>query len=49
MAQTNYNYDGLSAEDKALNTFSDLIIQKIEALSSSDNWQQPWFTEGSLS
>ena len=49
MAQTNYNNDGLSAEDKALNTFSDLIIQKIEALSSSDNWQQPWFTEGSLS
>ena len=26
MAQTNYNYDGLSAEDKALNTFSDLMI-----------------------
>ena len=49
MAQTNYNNDGLSAEDKALNTFSDLIIQKIETLSSSDNWQQPWFTEGSLS
>ena len=49
MAQTNCNNDGLSAEDKALNTFSDLIIQKIEALSSSDNWQQPWFTEGSLS
>ena len=37
-------YDKTNAEDKALNLFADMMIEKIENVSS--NWQQPWFTKG---
>lgn len=39
--------DGTSAEDKALDRFAELMIEKIESLKNS-RWQQPWFTEGSI-
>lgn len=35
-----------SAEDKALNIFADMMIEKIEAISK--DWQKPWFTDASL-
>ncbi len=41
--------DGRSAEDRALDTFADMMIEKIESLGSKDSWQKPWFTEGTLS
>lgn len=40
--------DGPSAEDKALDLFADMMIEKIKSLSSTDNWKKPWFTEGSM-
>ena len=43
-----YQSDGVSAEDKALDKFAELMIEKIESLKKSDSWKQPWFTEGSL-
>lgn len=43
-----YQSDGVSAEDKALDKFAELMIEKIESLKNSDSWKQPWFTEGSL-
>ena len=39
------NNDG-SAEDKALELFAEMIIDKIESINS--NWTKPWFTENSL-
>src|SRR3712207_1852592 len=35
-----------SAEDRALDRFADLMIEKIKSLQS--DWQKPWFTESSL-
>lgn len=35
-----------TAEDKALDLFADLMIQKIETISK--DWSKPWFNEGSL-
>ena len=43
------NGDGKNAEDRALDTFADMMIEKIESLGSKDGWQKPWFTEGTLS
>lgn len=43
------NGDGKNAEDRALNTFANMMIEKIESLGSKDGWQKPWFTEGTLS
>ena len=40
--------DGPSAEDKALDLFAEMMIEKIKSLSSSDGWKKPWFTEGSM-
>ena len=37
-----------TAESKALNLFSEMMIAKIESLSSKDGWKKPWFTEGTL-
>ncbi|TGX82612.1 DUF1738 domain-containing protein [Palleniella muris] len=37
MKQTNY-------EEKALQQFADLMIDKISEIEKS-NWQKPWFTE----
>lgn len=36
----------VSKEDRALNLFAEMMIEKIEAIQT--NWQKPWFTEGSL-
>ena len=44
----NKNHEGSSAEDKALDLFSEMMITKIESLRSKDGWKKPWFTEGSL-
>lgn len=35
-----------TAEEKALDLFADLMIQKIETV--SEDWTKPWFNEGSL-
>lgn len=43
----NYNSDGRSAEDRALDTFAEMMIEKIEAIQG--NWKKPWFTEGAMS
>ena len=38
----NYNTDGLSAEDRALNTFAELMVQKIKDI--QEDWKKPWFS-----
>ena len=35
-----------TAEQKALDLFSEMMISKIESLRSKDGWKKPWFTEG---
>ena len=42
----NFNADGPSAEDKALDRFAEMLIEKINTLQG--DWKKPWFTEGSL-
>jgi antirestriction protein ArdC len=44
MAKRNYNSDGQSATDKALDKFTELMIEKIEHLQG--DWKKPWFTPG---
>lgn len=44
MAKKNYNSDGQSATDKALDKFTELMIEKIEHLQG--DWKKPWFTPG---
>ena len=46
MAKYQYKNNGPSAEDRALDVFADLMIKKIESVSS--NWQKPWFTKNAL-
>ena len=41
--------DTQSSEDKTLEVFTDLMIAKIQSLTSKDGWKKPWFTEGALS
>lgn len=41
----NNSASGRSAEDKALDRFADLMIEKIETIQS--DWKKPWFTQGS--
>ena len=43
-----YTKEGLSAEDKALDLFADMMIERIQSLSGKDGWKKPWFTEGTL-
>lgn len=43
-----YNKDGPSAEDKALELFSDLMVERILALTGKDGWKKPWFAESTL-
>ncbi len=43
-----YAKDGPSAEDKALDLFADMMIERIQSLSGKDGWKKPWFTEGAL-
>lgn len=38
--------DGPNSEDKALDLFAEMMIEKIESISK--NWEKPWFTEGAL-
>ena len=42
------NNEKPTAEVKALNLFSEMMIAKIESLSKTDGWKKPWFTEGAL-
>ena len=42
MAQNENTPKGLSVEDRALNTFADLVISKLETL--QQDWQKPWFS-----
>ena len=37
-----------TAEQKALDLFTEMMISKIESLSKKDGWKKPWFTEGTL-
>ena len=39
-------YDGPTAEERALNEFVDLVIEKIKGM--QQDWQKPWFTEKSI-
>ena len=41
-----YNHAGSSAEDRALEKFAEMMIEKISTLQS--DWKKPWFTEGAL-
>lgn len=43
-----YNHDGPTAEDKAIDLFASMMIEKIESLTAKDNWQKPWFTDGAM-
>lgn len=36
-------YDGPTAEERALDKFADLMIEKIKGM--QQDWQKPWFTE----
>lgn len=47
--QKKYNTDGKTSEDRALDLFADMMIERIKSLSSKDGWKKPWFTEGALS
>ena len=38
------NCEGRSAEDRALDRFAELMIEKVETLQS--DWRKPWFTPG---
>ena len=40
----NYNTDGKSAEDRTLDKFAELLIEKLETIQA--DWKKPWFTEG---
>ena len=42
MKKNAYSTDGLSAEDRALNTFAELMIEKIRNL--QEDWKKPWFS-----
>ena len=46
MAGYKKNNNGPSAEDKALDQFADLMIEKIQSIEK--DWTKPWFTEGAL-
>lgn len=40
------NADGPNSEDKALDLFAEMMIEKIESIRS--DWHKPWFTENTL-
>ena len=40
------NADGPNSEDKALDLFAEMMIEKIESI--NEDWRKPWFTEGAL-
>jgi len=39
-----YNSDGRTAEDRALDRFAEMMIDKISTMQK--DWEKPWFTEG---
>ena len=41
-----YKHEGPNSEDKALELFANMMIEKIESLKS--DWKKPWFTEGAM-
>lgn len=41
-----FDTDGPSAEDRALDRFAELMIEKINNFQS--DWKKPWFTEGTM-
>lgn len=43
MAGKRYNSDGSSAEERALERFTELMIKKISSIKG--DWKKPWFTE----
>ena len=43
---SNYNSTKQSAEDKALDRFADLMIEKMESIQA--DWKKPWFTKGAM-
>lgn len=47
--RANNGKNGPSAEDKALDLFASMMIEKIESLSGKEGWKKPWFTDGALS
>ena len=40
------NADGPNSEEKALDLFAEMMIEKIETINK--DWRKPWFTEGAL-
>ncbi len=42
----NYRSDGRTAEERALERFAEMMIEKIQAIRG--DWKKPWFTEGTL-
>ena len=46
MARYSKNPNTPSAEDKALDRFTELMIDKIKSI--NHDWEKPWFTEGAL-
>lgn len=38
--------EGPNSEDKALDLFAEMMIEKIESI--RQNWHKPWLTEGTL-
>ena len=40
-AQKKYNTDGKTSEDRALDLFADMMIERIKTLSSKDGWKKP--------
>ena len=40
------NADGPNSEEKALDLFAEMMIEKIESI--NEDWRKPWFTEGAL-
>ena len=41
------NTDGPNSEDKALDLFAEMMIEKIESIRA--DWRKPWFTEATQS
>ena len=47
MPKYNKTYSGgPNSEDRALDVFADMMIEKIQSI--SENWKKPWFTEGAM-
>lgn len=45
-SDTTNNEAKRSAEDRALDRFADMMIEKIQGISA--DWKKPWFTEGTM-